>query len=128
MYHLSLCDGDIFHLLLFVCLQKTDVPVSVGLKRSPAQSSTSTAAKRKPSPIRFDVSSDKSTGGAGGTGGGGRKLAREIYRPPRDQFSKKVSNGASFPDFGAFSGRGRGRGRGRRRGRGRGSGGTWRQY
>ena len=113
-----------FFLPILFLLQKADPPAGVGVKRSPSQVAAGTAAKRKLSPIRFEPSTaSKST-----TAGGGRKQTREIYRPPRDQFSKKVTNG-TFQDFGSYRGRGRGRGGGgRRRGRGRGFRGTWRQY
>lgn len=76
------------------------------------------------SPIHFDESSDSK----------GRKGTREIYHPPRDQYSQKVSNG-SFTEFESTPpqrGRGGRRGWGNRRGRGRGGwvrgkrgGGSW---
>ena len=109
----------------FLILQKTAAPSGTGLKRSPAQSTAGVAAKRKHSPIRFE-SSGGATAKPAATGGsnGVRRQPREIYHPPRDQFSKKVSNG-SFQEFGSYRGRGRERD-GRRRGRG--FGGSWRKY
>ena len=110
----------------YMSTQKVDVPLQAGSKRS-TELPTSGAgpSKRKPSPIRFDVKIDSLGSGMG------RKQTREIYHPPRDQFSKKVSNG-NFPDFETSRGGGgggrswRGRGRGRGRGGAGGGGRSWR--
>ena len=87
--------------------------MSVERKRSTSEGAI--PAKRKPSPIRFDVATDEES----------RKTKREtqgIYSPPKDRFSKDISNGNSFQNWRGGGGGGirRGRGRGRR------GGGTWR--
>ena len=114
-----------FFIHTYMSIQKVDVPLQAGSKRSTeVPTSGAGPSKRKPSPIRFDVKVDSLGSGIG------RKQTREIYHPPRDQFSKKVSNG-NFPDFETSRGGGGGggrswRGRGRGRGRGGAGGRSWR--
>lgn len=79
------------------------------------QQSESVPAKRKPSPIRFESKGDVSTAKDN------RKQTRQMYEPPKNQFSKSLSNG-NFQELEARS-RSRGALRGRT-GRGRG---TWKQ-
>ena len=72
-----------------------------------------TAAKRKPSPIRFESS---------GGGAGQKREDQSMYAPPRDRYSKNLANGANFDSYNRGRGFRRGRGRGfRGRGRQRGS-------
>ena len=86
------------------------------------------AAKRKPSPIRFDAGPPTTN-----TAQQQKREAQSMYTVPRDRYSKKLANGANFESYqgvggGGGGGRGRGRrgGRGFRGGRGRRRGGTWR--
>ena len=92
-------------------LQQTS---GVGGKRPVSEQSGSGPAKRKPSPIIFE------TKGSGDTSKDTRKETRQVYEPPRNQFSKSLSNG-TFQELesqgsyrGSWGGK-RGRGRGRRR-------------
>jgi len=74
-------------------------------ERKRSTSEGAAPAKRKPSPIRFDVASDKGT----------KRETQGFYSPPKDRFSKDISNGSSFQSWrGGRGGWRRGRGRGRR--------------
>ena len=111
------CHGELkyYTLILYIILYcYIHQKIELGTKRPQVPAGTSSPAKRRLSPIQFDEPTGKGTGN-------NRKETREIYHPPRDQYSQKVSNG-SFPDFDtSYTGRGgRRRGWGSRRGRGRG--------
>lgn len=73
------------------------------------------AAKRKPSPIRFE------SGASGASAVQSKRESQSMYSPPRDRYSKNLANGANFDSYQ------KGRGRGFRRGRGRGFRGRGRQ-
>ena len=99
----------------YTILSSFQKPESVPVERKRSTSEGAIPAKRKPSPIRFDVATDEEA----------RRTKREtqgIYSPPKDRFSKDISNGNSFQNW-RGGGRGWKRGRG---GRGRRGGGTWR--
>ena len=88
-----------------------------------------TAAKRKPSPIRFDAGPATTNP----TAQQPKRESQSMYSVPRDRYSKKLANGANFDAYqeggkgGGWRGRGRRGGRGFRGGRGRRRGGsTWR--
>ena len=98
----------------FFFLQKVTSSLPVGSKRATDTTSGAGPSKRKHSPIRFSESTSDS-----------KKQSREIYLPPRDQFSKKAATNGSFPDFEYSYGGDYQRGRGRGRRRGRAGGRTW---
>ena len=85
-------------------------------KRTSSEGEGVTPAKRKHSPIRFDSSN------ATGQQNVGKRDTIQYYTPPKDQFSKGISNVGNFETYrgrGRSGGRrGRGRGQGQRRGRG----------
>ena len=76
---------------------------------SDATGSKATPPKRKPSPIHF--SSSEVTGLSPQ-----KRESRSLYQPPRDRFSKNISNGSFRENRSGRRGRGRGRGRGQWRG------------
>ena len=67
------------------------------LERKRSSSGQDVPAKRRPSPIRFDSSSAK---------GGARKDPVTIYSPPKDKFSKKITEGSNFEDYAVKTKRG----------------------
>ena len=60
------------------------------LQRKRISSGQDTPAKRKPSPIRFDSSSVREPS---------RKEPVAIYSPPKDKFSKKITDGSNFENY-----------------------------
>ena len=79
-----------------------------------------TAAKRKPSPIRFEAAPP------GAAAQHQKRESQSMYAPPRDRYSKNLANGANFDSYQKGRGRGFRRGRGGFRGRGR-KRGSWKE-
>lgn len=97
--------------------QKPDTVPGSGLQRKRLSSEGAAPAKRKHSPIRFESSGDSTLSKE-------KRDTITYYTPPRDQFSKKFSNGGGFESYQSRKRGGRG-GRGFRRGRGNRGGRRW---
>ena len=105
MNHCSLSFLPIL-LVSSLCLSRQKPDIADQRKRTSSQSEASAVSseegaaptKRKPSPIRFDLKSSESSSST-------KKDTLSLYQPPRDRFSKKISN-RSFGE--GQSGQGRG--------------------